>query len=104
MDEFFDDIDKKRADFEETEEDVQTADNSGSVRDTELAKDPFTTEELDAGNEDSGGEELGFISADEGVETNKKGRKTVGDRIGKQIKRFRLWLRRIPCPDWWRLT
>ena len=102
MDELFDDIDKKRSGFEETEEDVQTADHSGTVRDTEPGKDLFMTENLDMGNEDPDEEELGIISADEEFETDKKGRKTVRDRMGKQIKRFRLWMRRIPCPDWWR--
>ena len=102
MDELFDDIDKKRSGFEETEGDVQTADHSETVRGTEPGKDLFMTENLDMGNEDPDEEELGIISADEEFETDKKGRKTVRDRIGKQIKRFRLWLRRIPCPDWWR--
>ena len=90
MDELFDDIDKKRSGLEETEGDVQTADHSETVRGTEPGKDLFMTENLDMGNEDPDEEELGIISADEEFETDKKGRKTVRDRIGKQIKRFRL--------------
>lgn len=102
MDEFFDNIDKKKSAFEETEKEVQTAENPEVLRDTESEDVPFQSGEPGVEHEDPDGEELGFVSEDEDGKKVKKHKKSIRAGVGKQWKRFTAWADKFPRPDWWR--